>query len=104
MNTNFMQIMAFLGAIGIPPIFTMTCYCIKACRNFRRQLEIMERGIKAQMRSQLIKDYGQYMKEGHLSDVELKEWQNQYSAYTELQGPNGVLEDRYKKLLTLPNY
>ena len=102
MRTEFMEVMALLGVIGIPSIFAMTCYCINACRKFSKQLKIMEKGIKAQMRSQLIKDYGVYTEEGHLSDVELKEWQNQYEAYTELQGPNGVLEDRYNKLLALP--
>ena len=50
----------------------------------------------------LLKDYKEYDKKGYVLDIELKDWENQYQAYHQL-GANGVLDDRYKRLLELPD-
>lgn len=58
---------------------------------------------KAQMRSQLLKDYYFYKERGYILPIELDDWENQYQAYHELVGPNGVLDDRRLVLMKLPN-
>lgn len=99
----FIKLVTIMGFIGIPSIFSMTMYCIKKCRFYTKQLNILMRAQKAQMRAQLLKDYQYYENQGYIPYIELKEWQNQYQAYHELVGENGILDDRYNKLLDLPN-
>ncbi|MBQ0090885.1 MAG: hypothetical protein KBT27_16290 [Prevotellaceae bacterium] len=103
MPQEFIQVVTAMGLIGIPSIFSLTMWCVKECTKYSKQLIILMRAQKAQMRAQLLKDYSFYKNQGWISDVELKEWVNQYNAYHELVGENGVLDDRYKKLLELPN-
>lgn len=100
---TIVHVVTIFGIFGIPSIFTMTMWCIKKCNEFKRTLVILMQAQKAQMRAQLLKDYKMYIEQGYIPDVEMKEWQNQYNAYHELVGENGVLDDRYKKLLALPS-
>lgn len=93
-----------MGALGVPSIFTMCAWCVKECSKYSKQLVILMKAQKAQMRAQLLKDYKYYQAQGWVSDIELKEWVNQYQAYHELVGENGVLDDRYKKILNLPDH
>ena len=101
MREYFIQAVTLLGLIGIPSIFSMTMFCIKKCNIYTKQLAILMKAQKAQMRAQLIKDFDEYIKRGWISNIELDEWMNQYEAYHVLQGPNGVLDNRKNKLLEL---
>lgn len=103
MRENFIAIVTFFGLIGIPSIFSMTMYCIRKCNTYTKQLVILMQAQKAQMRAQLLKDYQKYEDQGYIRYIDLKEWENQYKAYHELVGENGILDDRYDKLLDLPN-
>ena len=97
------NVVIWMEILGIPTIFGLTSWCVNQCICFKRKLDILMKAQKAQMRAQLLKDYYFYEKQGWISDIEMKEWQNQYNAYHELVGENGVLDDRYRKLLNLPN-
>lgn len=103
MREQIINIVTLMGILGIPSIFSMTMYCLKKCDTYTRQLVILMKAQKAQMRAQLLKDYKLYKMQGYISDIELKEWQNQYLAYHELVGENGILDDRYRQLLSLPS-
>lgn len=101
--STLVTIVTYLGIFGIPSIFTISAYCYRKCDTYTKQLMILMKAQKAQMRAQLLKDYYHYERQGWISDIEMQEWQNQYQAYHELVGPNGVLDDRYQKLINLPN-
>lgn len=94
---------AWLGVLGIPSIFAMTMYCIKECRKFTKQLEILHSAQKAQMRSQLLDKYYIIKERGFVWRDELDEWSNGYKAYHELVGENGVLDARKVELEKFPS-
>lgn len=96
------EILSWLSILGVPSIFAMTAWCVKTCRVYSKQIKILFQSQQAQMRAQLLKDYKEYDKKGYILDIELKDWENQYQAYHQL-GANGVLNDRYERLLQLPN-
>lgn len=102
-SRELIDIVTYMGILGIPSIFTMTIFCIKKCNQYTKQLIILMSAQKAQMRAQLLKDYALFYDRGYILDVELQEWSNQYKAYHELVGNNGILEDRYQQLIRLPN-
>lgn len=97
------KIVTYLVAFGIPSIFSITVFALRKVNTYTKHIVILMKAQKAQMRAQLLKDYYFFESQGYISDIELQEWQNQYNAYHELVGENGILDDRYRKLLALPN-
>ena len=97
------EALAWLGIFGIPSIFAMTMYCIKECQKFTRQLNILHSAQKAQMRSQLLSAYYKIKDRGFVWSDELDDWMNQYKAYHELVGENGVLDARKTELEHFPS-
>lgn len=77
-------------------------WCVKHCITITKQILILQKAQKAQMRAQLLKEHDLYFSRGYILQVELDEWINQYEAYHELVGPNAVLDDRKLNLLKLP--
>ena len=102
MSSELKEIIAWLGALGIPTIFSMTCWCIKCCVQYTKQLKILAKAQQAQMRSQLLEQYHFYMDDGWISEEHMEDWENQYMAYHSL-GENGILDSRREQLLLLPN-
>lgn len=100
--TGMVQFVTWLGIFGIPSIFSLTMWCVKKCNIYTKQLKILMAAQKAQMRAQLLKDYGIFMERGSIMQIELDEWENQYQAYHQLVGPNGILDDRRLNLFKLP--
>lgn len=100
---NIRIIVSWFAVLGIPSIFAMTMYCIKACRKFTRQLEILHSAQKAQMRSQLLEQYYVILDRGWVWNTELIEWVNQYTAYHELVGNNEILDARKEELMKFPS-
>lgn len=96
-----MTIFELLTWFGVPSLFAISAFCLRSCLTLAKQLNILIRAQKAQMRAQLLKDYDQYINRGWISNIELDEWMNQYSAYHVLQGENGVLDNRKVNLLNL---
>lgn len=102
MSDSVKEFVAWLGVLGIPSIFTMTCWCIKSCIHYTKQLKVLAKAQQAQMRSQLLDQYHFYMDDGWISDEHMEDWENQYKAYHSL-GENGILDSRREQLLQLPN-
>lgn len=101
---KMVQFVTILGVFGIPSIFSMTMWCVKKCKDFSEQMKTLMSAQKAQMRSQMLKDYEYYQERGYITDIEMQEWQNQYNAYHKLVGANGVLEARYDTLKQMPTH
>ena len=102
MNATVREIVAWLGALGIPSIFAMTSWCIKSCLLYTKQLKVLAKAQQAQMRSQLLELYHFYMGKGWISEEHMEDWENQYQAYHSL-GENGILDSRREELLKLPD-
>lgn len=96
------EILTIMGILGIPSIFTMVVWCIRACRKYAKQISILMMAQQAQMRTKLLELYHVYMEQGWVSDEQLTDWENQYQAYHSL-GKNGVLDARRAELYKLPN-
>lgn len=102
MSEQIKEIIAWLGALGIPSIFAMTTWCIRCCKHYTKQLKVLAKAQQAQMRSQLLEQYHHYMDCGWISEEHMEDWENQYQAYHSL-GENGVLDSRREELLKLPS-
>ncbi|MBQ0114006.1 MAG: hypothetical protein KBT03_12825 [Bacteroidales bacterium] len=97
-----MNLFQILELVGVPSIFAITVYIIKLVLKLAKQVDILQKSQKAQMRAQLLKDYTEYQNRGFVRQLELDEWMNQYNAYHELVGVNGVLDSRKEDLLKMP--
>ena len=99
----FVKLVTWLGLLGIPSIFTIAIWCFGQCKKYAKNMKILMSAQKAQMRSQLLNLYHEYEAMGWVSEENLEDWENQYKAYHELVGDNGVLDARRAKLLNMPN-
>lgn len=104
MMETIKEVLSLLGTLGVPPILVIALYCFRHCLKIAKQIEILQKAQKAQMRAQLLKDYEIYMDRDYVLQIELDEWINQYNAYHELVGPNAVLDDRKENLLKLKTH
>lgn len=102
MSAEFKEVIAWLGALGIPSIFAMVTWCIRCYKRYTKQLKILAEAQQAQMRSRLLEQYHFYMDDGWISEEHMEDWENQYKAYHSL-GENGILDSRREQLLMLPN-
>lgn len=102
MSMEVKEFVLWLGILGIPSIFAMTMWCIRACIRFTKQLGVLMEAQQAQMRSLLIAQYKDFIKQGWIEVDDLDAWENQYQKYHVL-GVNGVLDQKRQQLLTLPN-
>lgn len=101
---NLRIVASWLAVLGVPSIFTMIAGMIVAIRKSVRHIDILQKAQKAQMRSQLLEKYEEYIKQGWAEQIYIDEWMNQYEAYHELVGKNEILDDRKDKLKTLPTH
>lgn len=101
MISSMRDIIAYLALLGVPSIFVMTGWCIKACKTFYKRLDILASAQKAQMRGQLLDQFYKYKERGFVYQDQLDEWVNQYDAYHVLVGNNGVLDTRKTEILNL---
>lgn len=102
MSEGLKEFVGWMGIIGIPTIFSMTAWCIKACTKFTKQMKVLLDSQQAQMRSNLLKDYKKYISAGYIELEDLDDWENQYQKY-HLLGANGVMDAKRNELLKLPN-
>lgn len=93
----------WLSILGIPTIFALTSWCVRTCLKFMKDLEILHAAQKAQMRSQLLAQYYEIKNRGFVWADELDDFVNQYVAYHELVGQNGVLDARKAELMQMPS-
>ena len=97
-------IASWLAVLGVPTIFTIVLGVIHMVTKTIKDIEILQKAQKAQMRSQLLKQYDEYMAQGYIEPIYLDDWINQYNAYHALVGPNAVLDARKEDLIHLPNH
>ena len=97
------DIIMWFQILGIPTICTLTGWCVKKCIEFTKSLKILHSAQKAQMRSQLLEQYYLIKQRGYVWSDELDDWMNQYKAYHELVGDNGVLDARKDELTKYPS-
>lgn len=102
-NMDIKTALTWLQILGIPTIFTLSAWCVKKCIEFTKSLTILHSAQKAQMRSQLLDQYYKIKERGFVWADELDDWMNQYSAYHELVGENGVLDSRKDELTKFPS-
>lgn len=98
------MIASWLAVLGVPGIFTIVVFLFKSVIKAMKNIEILQKAQKAQMRSQLLKQHDDYMAQGYIEQLYLDDWINQYNAYHALVGPNAVLDARKEDLIHLPNH
>lgn len=103
MGSGMKEIAAWLGMLGVPTIFALTSWCVRACIKFYRKLDILQEAQKAQMRAQLIEKYYEIKERGFVWSDEADEFANQYNAYHQLKGPNEVLDARKDEVMAMPS-
>jgi len=104
MSEDIRTFVNWMALLGIPSIFTMIAGVVVAIRKAVKHIDILQRAQKAQMRSQMLKQYEEYMKQGYIEQIYLDDWLNQYDAYHHLVGNNAVLDARKEDLIHLPNH
>ena len=98
------MIASWLAVLGVPGIFTIVVFLFRSVIKAMKNIEILQKAQKAQMRSQLLKQHDDYMAQGYIEQLYLDDWINQYNAYHALVGPNAVLDARKDDLIRLPNH
>ena len=95
MSEKIMELITWLGALGIPSIFAMTVWCIRCCLQYTRQLKVLAKAQQAQMRSQLLEQYHFYMDDGWISEDPMVD----YAAYflNDRENPYWLSGDSYKE-------
>jgi len=102
-NEVIRKVIDLLAILGVPSIFAMVVALFKAFKKTINSIDILQKAQKAQMRSQMLKQFDTYMEQGYIEQIYLDDWLNQYKAYHQLVGDNEVLEIKKKTLLELPN-
>ena len=92
---------SWLQILGMPTIFALSCWCVKKCIALTKSIKILHTAQKAQMRSQLLEQYYEIRERAFVYPDELDDWMNQYTAYHNLVGENGVLDSRKNELTTM---
>ena len=104
MNEVIKAVVDYLALLGVPSIFTIIIFLYRSIRKSYKSINILQSAQKAQMRSQLLKQYDEYMAQGYIEPIYLDDWVNQYNAYHQLVGANAVLDARLEDLIHLPNH
>ena len=104
MNEVLKAVVDYLALLGVPSIFTIIIFLYRKLKKSYESINILQAAQKAQMRSQLLKQYDEYMAQGYIEPIYLDDWMNQYNAYHQLVGANAVLDARMADLIHLPNH
>jgi hypothetical protein len=106
MNT-LRWIVLVMASIGLPSIFTMVVWIVRRVKKLLKQMIYLMSACKATIRQDLLNDFLEYEERcqngGSITLMELDEWMNRYKAYHQLVGDNGVLDDKYIKMLEFKN-
>lgn len=102
MREQVINVVTLFGILGIPSIFAMFCYCIRAVMRLAKKIDILMDSQQAQMRADLIKDYKRFISDGWVEIDDLTDWEDRYQKYHCL-GANGVMDSKRASILQLPN-
>ena len=104
MSEDIRVVASWLAVLGVPSIFSIVIALGALFSKSLKNINILQQAQKAQMRSQLLKQYDEYMAQGYIEQIYLDDWMNQYNAYHQLMGPNAVLDARKDDLIHLQNH
>lgn len=102
MSHEITTFVTWLGVLGIPSIFSMSLWCIRACVKFTKTLNILMEAQQKQMARDLTVDYKVYIMQGWIDPEDMDLWEAQYQKYHAL-GANGIMDNKRAKLLALPS-
>lgn len=94
------NIASAMAIFGVPSLFAMATYFIKACVKFSKKIDILMNAQQKQMRRELQMDYRRYIEQGYIEDDDMEMWEASYQAYHSL-GKNGIMDDRRQRLIAL---
>ena len=94
------NIVNLMDLIGIPSLFAIAGWFVKACFRFSHKIDILMNAQQKQMRRELTQDYHKYIDEGTIDDDDLDLWVEGYNAYHDL-GHNGIMDKRKDDLIEL---
>jgi hypothetical protein len=97
------NIVNLMALIGIPSLFAIAGWFVKACFAFSHKIDILMNAQQKQMRRELTQDYHKYIDAGYIDDDDLDLWVESYKAYHEL-GQNGVMDKRKDDLIELNSH
>ena len=60
------NIASVLALFGVPSLFALASYFVKACIKFSKKIDILMNAQQKQMRRDLTMDFHRYMAEGHI--------------------------------------
>lgn len=98
------NVIYWMSLLGVPGVFAMCLFLMKTIIKAIKDIIILQKAQKAQMRSQLLRQYDEHMERGYIEQIYLDDWLNQYEAYHHLVGANAVLDARREDLIHLPNH
>lgn len=104
MSEDLRTVVSWLALLGVPSIFTIVAALGALFSKSLKSIYILQQAQKAQMRSQMLKQYDEYMAQGYIEPIYLDDWINQYDAYHQLVGANAVLDARKEDLIHLRNH
>ena len=93
-------IVNFMALVGIPSLFAISAYFVKACVKFSKKVDTLMNAVQKQMRRELTQDYHKYVDAGYIDDDDLELWVEGYKAYHDL-GQNGIMDKRKDDLIEL---
>lgn len=94
------NIVNFMALLGIPSLFVIAGWFVKACFRFSHKIDILMNAQQKQMRRELTQDYHKHMDAGYIDDDDLDLWVEGYNAYHDL-GHNGIMDKRKDDLIEL---
>ena len=96
------NILSFMGLLGIPSIGGIICWLFKAIKKSSKRQAAIELGVQAILRSQMINDYNKWFVNKHYAPIWAKQsFENVWIQYEAL-GKNGVMDGIHKDFMSLP--
>lgn len=110
---TFREVLNILALLGVPSLGAIVGYLAKALREQKKEQnrllqeqkteqEAIKKGVQAMLRSQMINDYKEWYEGKGYAPIWVRDnFQNEWEQYEAL-GENGVMNDIYKKFMSLP--
>jgi len=103
MMEELRSLASIMALIGVPSLFALATYFVKACVKFSKKIDILMNAQQKQMRRELTQDYHKYIAQGFIDDDDLDMWEASYQAYHAL-GENGIMDSRREDLIHLNSH
>lgn len=103
MKLTFAEICAIVGIPSIISFIIQTIITkIQEKRNAKKDNDsCLKKGVQALLRNNLLNQHDTYIKKGYISIADKENYDNMYKCYHDL-GKNGVMDNCYKEIMSLP--